>query len=171
VDNEDGIVLDHAVFIGKSTGRSTMLVPAIQRISPVVTMSPKAGDSRPARLWRGCRSATTLSNLGVRQVVLDQGQTRRRPSSRSKTRKAFQEAGRWRTGSEDGISCLNANFGWNRDAHRWSRRSEDLGCGPRGVHHNLVKVAALVVAKMTLPNEKCPVRESRDPFRPNDLKA
>jgi IS5 family transposase len=143
VDNEDGIVLDHAVFIGNPPD-APMLVPAIQRISQLVDVVPKAVTAD--RGYGEVAVGDTLSNLGVRQVVLS---TKGKPTAARRAvenKEAFQELVRWRTGSEGRISCLKRDFGWNRTRIDGLEGAKTW-CGHGVFNHNLVKVAALAVAK------------------------
>ena len=143
VDNEDGIVLDHAVFIGNPPD-APMLVPAIQRISQMVDDVPQAVTAD--RGYGEVAVGDTLSNLGVRQVVLP---TKGKPDAARRAvenEEAFQELVRWRTGSEGRISCLKRDFGWNRTRIDGLEGAKTW-CGHGVFNHNLVKVAALVVAK------------------------
>ena len=143
VDNEDGIVLDHAVFIGNPPD-APMLVPAMQRISQLVDDVPQAVTAD--RGYGEVAVGDTLSALGVRQVVLP---TKGKPNAARRAvenEEAFQELVRWRTGSEGRISCLKRDFGWNRTRIDGLEGAKTW-CGHGVFNHNLVKVAALVVAK------------------------
>jgi transposase, IS5 family len=125
VDNEDGIVVDHAVFIGNPPD-APMLAPAIQGISQRANV---VGES--------------LSELGVRQVVLP---TKGIPSAARRAvenQEPFQELVRWRTGSEGRISCLKRDFGWNRTRIDGLEGAKTW-CGHGVFNHNLVKIATLV---------------------------
>ena len=143
VDNEDGIVLDHAVFIGNPPD-APMLVPAIQRISQLVDDVPKAVTAD--RGYGEVAVGDMLSELGVRQVVLP---TKGKPTAARRAvekKEAFQELVRWRTGSEGRISCLKRDFGWDRTRIDGLEGAKTW-CGHGVFNHNLVKVAVLAVAK------------------------
>jgi len=87
-----------------------------------------------------------LSELGVQQVVLP---TKGKPNAARRAvenKEAFQELVRWRTGSEGRISCLKRDFGWNRTRIDGLEGAKTW-CGHGVFNHNLVKVAALAVAK------------------------
>ena len=143
VDNEDGIVLDHAVFIGNPPD-APMLVPAIQRISQLVDDVPQAVTAD--RGYGEVAVGDTLSALGVRQVVLP---TKGKPTAARRAvekKEAFQELVRWRTGSEGRISCLKRDFGWDRTRIDGLEGAKTW-CGHGVFNHNLVKVAVLAVAK------------------------
>jgi len=140
VDNEDGIVLDHAVFIGNPPD-APMLLPAIQRISQRANTVPEAVTAD--RGYGETAVGEALSELGVRQVVLP---TKGKPNAARRTverRKAFQELVRWRTGSEGRISCLKRDFGWGR-ARIDGLEGTKTWCGHGVFNHNLIKIAALV---------------------------
>jgi IS5 family transposase len=143
VDNEDGIVLDHAVFIGNPPD-APMLVPAIQRISRRVDDVPEAVTAD--RGYGEIAVGDMLSDLGVRQVVLP---TKGKPNAARRAiekEERFQGLVRWRTGSEGRISCLKRDFGWNRTRIDGLEGAKTW-CGHGVFNHNLVKVAALVVAR------------------------
>ena len=140
VDNEDGIVVDHAVFIGNPPD-APMLAPAIQRISQRANVVPDAvtadrGDGEAA-------VGESLRELGVRQVVLP---TKGKPSAARRAvenQESFQDLVRWRTGSEGRISCLKRDFGWNRTRIDGLEGTKTW-CGHGVFNHNLVKIATLV---------------------------
>ncbi len=143
VDNEDGIVLDHAVFIGNPPD-APMLVPAIQRISRRVDDVPEAVTAD--RGYGEIAVGDMLSDLGVRQVVLP---TKGKPNAARRAiekEERFQGLVRWRSGSEGRISCLKRDFGWNRTRIDGLEGAKTW-CGHGVFNHNLVKVAALVVAR------------------------
>jgi IS5 family transposase len=114
--------------------------PAIERVTARTGRPPRAVTAD-----RGCGEAgveATLTDLGVRIVVLP---TKGQPSAARRNleqRRSFQRLVKWRTGSEGRISCLKRDFGWNRSridglagARTW--------CGHGVFNHNLVKIAAL----------------------------
>ncbi len=143
VDNEDGIVLDHAVVIGNPPD-APMLVPAVQRISQLVDDVPQAVTAD--RGYGEVAVGDMLGELGVAQVVLP---TKGKPNAARRAvenEEAFQELVRWRTGSEGRISCLKRDFGWNRTRIDGLEGAKTW-CGHGVFNHNLVKVAALVAAK------------------------
>lgn len=139
IDNDDGIVLDHNVEAGNPAD-APMLAPAIERITARTGRPPRAVTAD--RGYGEAGVETTLTDLGVRMVVLP---TKGRPTAarrKVEQRRAFQRLVKWRTGSEGRISCLKRDFGWNRTridgltgARTW--------CGHGVFNHNLVKIAAL----------------------------
>ena len=143
LDNEDGVVLDHAVFIGNPPD-APMLVPAVERISERAGEVPQAVTAD-----RGYGESVVddaLTELGVQQVVLP---TKGRPSAARRAienEDAFQELVRWRTGSEGRISCLKRDFGWNRTRIDGLEGTKTW-CGYGVFNHNLVKIATLASAR------------------------
>ena len=143
VDNEDGIVLDHAVFIGNPPD-APMLVPAIQRISQLVDDVPKAVTAD--RGYGEVAVGDTLSNLGVREVVLP---TKGKPTAARRAvenKEAFQELVRWRTGSEGRISCLKRDFGWNRTRIDGLEGAKTW-CGHGVFNHSLVNTPSGMIGE------------------------
>ncbi len=140
VDNEDGIVVDHAVFIGNPPD-APMLAPAIQRISQRANVVPDAVTAD--RGYGEAAVGESLRELGVRQVVLP---TKGKPSAARRAvenQESFQDLVRWRTGSEGRISCLKRDFGWNRTRIDGLEGTKTW-CGHGVFNHNLVKIATLV---------------------------
>jgi transposase, IS5 family len=139
VDNDDGIVLDHNIETGNPAD-APMLAPAIERITTRVGRPPRAVTAD--RSYGEATVEKTLTDLGVRTVVLP---TKGRPSAARRAieqRRSFQRLIKWRTGSEGRISCLKRDFGWNRTridgidgARTW--------CGHGVFNHNLIKIATL----------------------------
>jgi IS5 family transposase len=143
VDNEDGVVLDHAVFIGNPPD-APMLVPAVEAVSERAGEVPQAVTAD--RGYGESAVGDALSELGVQQVVLP---TKGRPSAARRlieNEDAFQELVRWRTGSEGRISCLKRDFGWNRTRIDGLEGTKTW-CGYGVFNHNLVKIAALASAR------------------------
>ena len=140
VDNEDGVVVDHAVFIGNPPD-APMLAPAIQRISQRANVVPDAVTAD--RGYGEAAVGESLRELGVRQVVLP---TKGKPSPARRAvenQESFQDLVRWRTGSEGRISCLKRDFGWNRTRIDGLEGTKTW-CGHGVFNHNLVKIATLV---------------------------
>ena len=143
VDNEDGVVVDHNVEMGNPPD-APMLAPAIERVAERAGKVPKAVTAD--RGYGDVVVRDTLSDMGVKTVVLP---TRGRPSASRRAieqKPAFQRLVKWRTGSEGRISCLKRDFGWNRsqiDGLHGAR----VWCGHGVFNHNLVKIATLIDAK------------------------
>jgi IS5 family transposase len=140
VDNEDGVVLDHSVMIGNPPD-APMLVPAIERVARRAKQIPVAVTAD--RGYGETAVGETLSELGVRQVVLP---TKGKPSALRRSvedEPAFQDLVRWRTGSEGRISCLKRDFGWSRTRIDGLEGTK-IWCGHGVFNHNLVKIAALM---------------------------
>jgi transposase, IS5 family len=143
VDNEDGVVVDHNVEMGNPPD-APMLAPAIERVAERTGKVPKAVTAD--RGYGDVVVRDTLSDMGVKTVVLP---TRGKPSASRRAieqKPAFQRLVKWRTGSEGRISCLKRDFGWNRsqiDGLHGAR----VWCGHGVFNHNLVKIATLIDAK------------------------
>jgi len=121
-----------------------MLVPAVERVAERTGKVPKAVTAD--RGYGDVVVRDTLSDMGVKTVVLP---TRGKPSASRRAieqKPAFQRLVKWRTGSEGRISCLKRDFGWNRsqiDGLHGAR----VWCGHGVFNHNLVKIATLIDAK------------------------
>jgi IS5 family transposase len=139
VDNEDGIVLDHNIEAGNPAD-APMLAPAIERVTARVGRAPRAVTAD--RGYGEAAVEATLTDLGVRTVVLPR---KGRPGTTRRTveqRRSFQRLVKWRTGSEGRISCLKRDFGWARTRNDGLTGARTW-CGHGVFNHNLVKIAAL----------------------------
>jgi transposase, IS5 family len=113
VDNDDGIVLDHAVEQGNPPD-APQLAPAVKRVTKRAGRTP-----RTVTADRGYGEATVdqqLTDLGVTNVVIPR-KGRPSPARRAvEHRKPFRRTVKWRTGSEGRISHLKHRCGWARSA-------------------------------------------------------
>jgi transposase, IS5 family len=111
VDNDDGIVLDHAVEQGNPPD-APQLAPAVKRVTKRAGRTP-----RTVTADRGYGEATVdqqLTDLGVTNVVIPR-KGRPSPARRAvEHRKPFRRTVKWRTGSEGRISYLKRGYGWDR---------------------------------------------------------
>ena len=139
VDNDDGVVLDHDVWVGNPPD-AVQLAPAIRRIKRRAGQPP-----RTVTADRGYGEAavdTALTHLGVRTVVIPRKGRPGAARQRVEHRRAFRRTVKWRTGCEGRISTLKRGYGWDRTrldtlegAKTWT--------GQGIFTHNLTKIAAL----------------------------
>jgi transposase, IS5 family len=137
VDNDDGVILDHDVWVGNPPD-APQLAPAVRRI--------KRRAGRPPRTVtadRGYGEAavdTALTDLGVRTVVIPRKGRPGAARQRVEHSRAFRRTVKWRTGCEGRISTLKRGYGWDRTrldtlegAKTWT--------GQGIFTHNLTKIA------------------------------
>ncbi len=143
LDNPDGIVLDHQVWVGNPAD-APLLVPAVGRVSQRAGQAPKAATAD-----RGYGEAAVddaLGGLGVAQVAIPRKGTPSQARQAEEHTRPFRRLVKWRTGSEGRISHLKHRYGWDRtqmDGIDGAR----IWCGHGVLAHNLVKVSGLVAAK------------------------
>jgi IS5 family transposase len=139
VDNDDGIILDHAVEQG-TPADAPQLVPAVGRVKKRAGRAPGTVTAD-----RGYGEATVdeqLSELGVRNVVIPR---KGKPSAARRAaehRKAFRRTIKWRTGSEGRISYLKHRYGWDRSRIDGTEGAR-IWTGHGVLAHNLIKISAL----------------------------
>jgi IS5 family transposase len=139
VDNDDGVVLDHAVEQGNPPD-APQLAPAVARVRKRAGRTP--GTVTADRGYGEAKVDQQLNDLGVKTVVIPR---RGKPSPARRAeehRKAFRRTVKWRTGAEGRISCLKRGYGWDRtriDGLEGTR----IWTGHGILAHNLVKISAL----------------------------
>ena len=138
VDNDDGIVVDHAVHVGNAD--APQLAPAIDRVTARTGRAP-----RTVTADRGYGEAAVehdLSDLGVRTVVIPRKGRPGAARQKVEKRPAFRRTIKWRTGCEGRISTLKRGYGWDR-TRLDSLEGAKTWTGQGIFTHNLIKIAAL----------------------------
>ena len=139
VDNDDGIVVDHAVHVGNPAD-APQLAPAIDRVTARTGRAP-----RTVTADRGYGEAAVehdLSDLGVRTVVIPRKGRPGAARQKVEKRPAFRRTIKWRTGCEGRISTLKRGYGWDR-TRLDSLEGAKTWTGQGIFTHNLIKIAAL----------------------------
>ena len=140
VDNDDGIVVDHAVHVGNPAD-APQLAPAIDRVTARTGRAP-----RTVTADRGYGEAAVehdLSDLGVRTVVIPRKGRPGAARQKVEKRPAFRRTIKWRTGCEGRISTLKRGYGWDR-TRLDSLEGAKTWTGQGIFTHNLTKIAALI---------------------------
>jgi IS5 family transposase len=150
VDNIDGIIVDHSVYLGNPPD-APMLAPAIERIKQLFGRAPRAATAD--RGYGEAKIDEALEDLGVKNVVIPR---KGKPNAERRTKEhsaGFRRLVKWRTGSEGRISYMKRRYGWDRTlldgldgATTW--------CGLGVLAHNAVKIAVLIETKNRLDTEK-----------------
>jgi len=138
-DNDDGIVLDHAIECG-AVPDGPQLVPAIKRIARRTGQVPRAVTAD-----RGYGQAAVerdLQELGVRTVAIPRQATTSPARKAVEHSRGFRKLVKWRTGCEGRISYLKRGYGWDRTLLD-GRNGAAIWCGHGVFAHNLVKISAL----------------------------
>ncbi len=139
VDNDDGIVLDHAVEQGNPPD-APQLAPAVKRVTKRAGRTPRTVTAD--RGYGEAKVDTQLTELGVTNVVIPR-KSRPSPARRAEEhRKSFRRILKWRTGSEGRISYLKRAYGWDR-ARIDGTEGTRIWTGHGVLAHNLVKISAL----------------------------
>jgi IS5 family transposase len=139
VDNDDGVVLDHAVERGNPPD-APQLAPAVQRVKKRTGRTP-----RTVTADRGYGEASVdqqLTDLGVTNVVIPRKGQPSQARRAEEHRKAFRRTVKWRTGCEGRISCLKRGYGWDRSRVDGTEGAR-IWTGHGVLAHNLVKISAL----------------------------
>jgi IS5 family transposase len=139
VDNDDGVVLDHALELGNPAD-APQLAPAVARVITRTGRRPRTVTAD--RGYGEAAVENSLHDLGVRTVVIPRKGRPGKARQAHEHRRAFRRTVKWRTGSEARISTLKRQYGWDRT------RLDDLDgariwTGHGVLAHNLVKIAAL----------------------------
>jgi IS5 family transposase len=138
-DNDDGIVLDHALEQGNPAD-APQLAPAIERVIKRTGRRPRTVTADRGYGEKSVDDA--LHNLGVRNVVIPRKGRPGKDRQAAEHRPAFRRTVKWRTGSEGRISALKRGYGWDRtrlDGTEGARTWTGHGI----LAHNLVKIGAL----------------------------
>ena len=139
VDNDDGVVLDHAVEQGNPPD-APQLAPAVERVKKRTGRTP-----RTVTADRGYGEASVdkqLTDLGVTNVVIPRKGKPSEARRAEEHRKAFRRTVKWRTGCEGRISCLKRGYGWDRSRIDGTEGAR-IWTGHGVLAHNLVKISAL----------------------------
>ncbi|MGH3124748.1 MAG: transposase, partial [Streptosporangiaceae bacterium] len=138
-DNDDGVILDHALEQGNPAD-GPQLAPAVAR---VITRTGNKPATVTADRGYGEKSIEDdLHALGVRHVVIPRKGKPGKARQAIEHRRAFRRAVKWRTGSEGRISTLKRQYGWDRtrlDGTEGARTWTGYGV----LAHNLVKISTL----------------------------
>ena len=138
VDNDDGVVLDHAVEQGNPPD-APQLAPAVERVKKRTGRTP-----RTVTADRGYGEASVdkpLTDLGVTNGVIPRKGKPSEARRAEEHRKAFRRTVKWRTGCEGRISCLKRGYGWDRSRIDGTEGAR-IWTG-HGVLAHLVKISAL----------------------------
>jgi IS5 family transposase len=138
-DNDDGIILDHALQQGNPAD-APQLAPAVERVIKRTRRAPRTVTAD--RSYGEKKVEDDLLALGVRQVVIPRKGKPGKARQATEHRPAFRRAVKWRTGSEGRISALKRQYGWDRtrlDRTDGARTWTGYGI----LAHNLVKISAL----------------------------
>ena len=143
VDNPDGVVLDHQVWVGNPAD-APLLVPAVRRVIGRAGRVP--GAATADRSYGEAAVDDALAELGVAQVAIPRKGTPSQARLAQEHTRSFRRLVKWRTGCEGRISHLKHGYSWDRtrmDGIDGAR----IWCGHGVLAHNLVKISGLVAAK------------------------
>jgi transposase, IS5 family len=138
-DNDDGIIVDHALEQGNPPD-GPQLAPAIERVIQRTGRTPRTVTAD--RGYGEQPVEDSLLALGVRHVVIPRKGKPGKARQATERRRAFRRHLKWRTGSEGRISTLKRGYGWDRtrlDGTEGARTWTGHGV----LAHNLIKIAAL----------------------------
>jgi IS5 family transposase len=138
-DNDDGVIIDHAVEQGNPAD-GPQLAPAIGRVIKRAGKTPRTVTAD--RGYGEQAVEDDLRGLGVRHVaILRKGKPGKARQAAGR-RPAFRRAVKWRTGSEGRISSLKRGYGWDR-TRLDSTEGARIWTGHGVLTHNLVEISAL----------------------------
>jgi len=138
-DNDDGVILDHAVEQGNPAD-GPQLAPAVERVIKRTGTRPRTVTAD--RGYGEQAIEDDLHALGVRHVVIPRKGRPGKARQAAERRPAFRRAVKWRTGCEGRISTLKRGYGWDRtrlDGTEGARTWAGYGV----LAHNLVKISTL----------------------------
>lgn len=138
-DNDDGVIVDHAVEQGNPAD-GPQLAPAIGRVIKRTGRTPRTVTAD--RSYGEQSIEDDLHGLGVRHVVIPRKGKPGKARQAAERRKAFRRTVKWRTGSEGRISALKRGYGWDR-SRLDSTEGARIWTGHGVLAHNLVKISAL----------------------------
>src|SRR6266581_1054406 len=138
-DNDDGVIVDHAVEQGNPAD-GPQLAPAIGRVIKRTGKAPRTVTAD--RSYGEQAIEEDLLGLGVRHVVIPRKGKPGKARQATERRPAFRRTVKWRTGSEGRISTLKRQYGWDRtrlDGTEGARTWAGHGI----LAHNLIKITTL----------------------------
>jgi IS5 family transposase len=138
-DNDDGVILDHAVEQGNPAD-GPQLAPAVARVIKRTGTRPRTVTAD--RGYGEQAIEDDLHALGVRHVAIPRKGRPGKARQAAERRPAFRRAIKWRTGCEGRISTLKRGYGWDRtrlDGTEGARTWAGYGV----LAHNLVKISTL----------------------------
>jgi IS5 family transposase len=138
-DNDDGVVLDHALELGNPAD-APQLAPAIERVIKRTGRKPRTVTADRGYGEKSVDDA--LHDMGVRAVVIPRKGKPGKARQAAEHRPAFRRTVKWRTGCEARISTLKRGYGWDR-ARLDNLEGARTWTGHGILAHNLVKIAAL----------------------------
>jgi IS5 family transposase len=138
-DNDDGVIVDHAVEQGNPAD-GPQLAPAIGRVIKRTSSTPRTVTAD--RSYGEQAVEDDLHGLGVRHVVIPRKGKPGKARQAAERRPAFRRAIKWRTGSEGRISALKRGYGWDR-SRLCSTEGARIWTGHGVLAHNLVKISVL----------------------------
>jgi transposase, IS5 family len=148
LDNEDGVVVDHNLYVGNPSD-SPLLAPAVERLTRLAGRAP--GAVTADRGYGEAKVEDDLRSLGVKFVAIIR-KGRQGPARRAVERSPrFRKLIKWRTGSEGRISALKRGYGWSRSLMDGLAGTQ-VWCGYGVFAHNANKVSTLVAGKTPPPN-------------------
>lgn len=139
VDNDDGIIVDHTMYIGNPAD-APQLAPAIGRVKDRAGRAP--GTVTADRGYGEAAVEQDLSDLGVRTVIIPRKGRPGAARQQAEKRRAFRRTIKWRTGCEGRISTLKRGYGWDRTRVD-SLEGAKTWTGQGVFTHNLTRIAAL----------------------------
>jgi len=138
-DNDDGVIVDHAVEQGNPAD-GPQLAPAIGRVIKRTGKAPRTVTAD--RSYGEQAIEEDLLGLGVRHVVIPRKGKPGKARQAAERRPAFRRAIKWRTGSEGRISALKRGYGWDRTRLDGTEGAR-IWAGHGVLAHNLVKISVL----------------------------
>jgi IS5 family transposase len=138
-DNDDGVVLDHAVEQGNPAD-GPQLAPAIRRVIKRTGGKPRTFPAD--RSYGGKTIEDELRALRVRHVAIPRKGKPGKARQAIERRPAFRRAIKWRTSSEGRIGTLKREYGWDRARLDGTERTRTW-TGYGILAHNLVKISTL----------------------------
>jgi len=138
-DNDDGVILDHALEQGNPAD-GPQLAPAVARVIKRTGNKPRTVTAD--RSYGEKSIEDDLHALGVRHVVIPRKGKPGKARQAAERQPAFRRAVKWRTGSEGRISTLKRGYAWDRtrlDGTQGARTWTGYGV----LAHNLVKISTL----------------------------
>jgi transposase, IS5 family len=140
LDNEDGIVVDHSVYVGNPAD-GPLLRPAVERVQGIAGRAPRAVTAD--RGYGEAKVESDLRALGVKFVAIIR-KGRQSVTRRSVERSPrFRKLVKWRTGSEGRISALKRSWGWSR-SFMDGLAGTQIWCGYGIFANNSQKISGLI---------------------------